>query len=205
LRGCSKVCTHAFGSMQLVCFHAQRNAETETAGTSDAAKLMQAAKLTDEECIPSICSVTAWQCCTPSSAFVLPNTLRLHSVTVSKASWRLSKRCRMEGLWSDCDQCAAAHMHTRQLLKNASLPCLPVTTVRSPTRFPLPNLATSTLPPGAESSGRRIRTLPYRIKYSLSPLSPYLISASPFCTQLVPVKYNIEAYCFCRHAFGRFP
>ncbi len=85
-------------------------------------------------------------------------------------------------------------MHTRrQPLSKGSLPSLPVTTVRSPTRFPLPNLATSTLPPGAESSGRRIRTLPYRIKYSLSPLSPYLISASPFCKYLVPVKHNIEA------------
>ena len=122
-------------------------------------------------------------------------------------------------------------MHTRIQLLNVSLPCLPVTTVRSPTRFPLPSLATSTLPPGAESSGRRIRTLPYRIKYSLSPLSPYLISASPFCAQFAasqvrkrkgkdkttpfgedfkrsqvlyraaqnPVKYNTEAFFFCRH------
>jgi len=90
--------------------------------------------------------------------------------------------------------CAAACMHTtRQHLNNVSVPCLPVTTVRSPTRLPLPSLATSTLPPGTESSGRRIRTLPYRIKYSLSPLSPYLISASPFCAQLIPVKYNIKA------------
>lgn len=80
-------------------------------------------------------------------------------------------------------------------LPKGGLHALPVTTVRSPTRLPRPNLATSTLPPGAESSGRRIRTLPYRIKYSLSPLSPYLIKASPSCHVRTTVPQSLS-YAF---------